>query len=278
MIKLGTMINFLPSTSLEDLKKMFENVRDFGMQTCQLCCWGTVQFTDENTKTINEIVKETNVEISAFWCGYEGATVWDFIDGYHTIGIVPVGVRSRRVQNLKDGSDFAKKLGVKHVITHAGFIPENQKTDEYTAVVAALKEVAEYCKKNGQYFLFETGQETPITLRRTIEKIGTGNLGINLDPANLLMYGKGNPCDAIDVFGEYVMGVHAKDGEYPTNGDSLGVEKRIGDGRVNFPLFIKKLKERDYDGAITIEREIDGDEQIKDILYAKKFLEKLIND
>lgn len=201
---------------------------------------------------------------------------WDFIDGYHTIGLVPVGPRARRVQNLKDGSDFAKKLGVKYVVTHAGFIPENQKTDEYVAVVAALKEVAEHCKKNGQYFLFETGQETPVTLRRTIEKIGTGNVGVNLDPANLLLYGKGNPCDAMDVFGDYVMGVHAKDGEYPTDGDCLGTEKRIGDGRVNFPLLIKKLKEHGYDGAITIEREIDGEEQARDVLYAKKFLEELI--
>ena len=91
------------------------------------------------------------------------------------------------------------------------------------------------------------------------------------------MYGKGNPCDAIDIFGEYIRGVHGKDGEYPTNGNYLGEEKRIGDGRVNFPLLIKKLKEKGYDGAITIEREITGEEQIKDILYAKKFLEDIIN-
>ena len=83
--------------------------------------------------------------------------------------------------------------------------------------------------------------------------------------------------NAIDIFGEYIRGVHGKDGEYPTNGNYLGEEKRIGDGRVNFPLLIKKLKEKGYDGAITIEREITGEEQIKDILYAKKFLEDIIN-
>ena len=107
--------------------------------------------------------------------------------------------------------------------------------------------------------------------------MGTGNLGINLDPANLLLYGKANPCDAVDIFGDYVRGVHAKDGEYPTDPRYLGEEKRIGDGRANFPVLIKKLIEHGYDGSLTIEREIDGAKQIEDILYAKKFLEDIIN-
>jgi sugar phosphate isomerase/epimerase len=163
------------------------------------------------------------------------------------------------------------------MVTHMGFLPENPNTDEFRSVVEAIKELALYCKENGQYLLFETGQETPITLKRTIMAVNTGNLGINLDPANLLLYGKANPCDAVDIFGDYVRGVHGKDGEYPTNPDYLGEEKRIGDGRANFPVLIKKLKEHGYDGSITIEREISGDKQIEDIIYAKKFLEDIIN-
>jgi sugar phosphate isomerase/epimerase len=95
--------------------------------------------------------------------------------------------------------------------------------------------------------------------------------------ANLLLYGKANPCDAVDIFGDYVRGVHAKDGEYPTDPAYLGVEKRIGDGRANFPVLIKKLMEHGYNGSITIEREISGEKQIEDIIYAKKFLEDIIN-
>ena len=173
------------------------------------------------------------------------------------------------------GSDFAKLLNVKNIATHAGFLPEEPASQQYNSVVAALKTVAEYAKNNGQYFIFETGQETPVTLRRTIEDIGTGNLGINLDPANLILYGKGNPIDALDVFGEYVRDIHAKDGCYPTDGHHLG-EKPLGQGKVNFPEFIKKLKEIGYDGTLTIEREISGEQQIKDIKAAKIFLEELI--
>ena len=181
-----------------------------------------------------------------------------------------------RIENLKQGSDFAKKLGVENVATHVGFLPETPNTEQYHSVVCAIRTVAQYCKDNGQYFLFETGQETPVTLRRTIEDVGTGNLGINLDPANLILYGKANPIDALDVFGEYVRDVHAKDGCYPADGKNLGKEKPLGEGKVNFPALVKKLKEIGYDGPLSIEREITGEKQKKDIIMAKTLLEKLI--
>ena len=147
-------------------------------------------------------------------------------------------------------------------------------------MLVACKTIVAKCKENGQNFLFETGQETPVTLKRAIQDIekalGKGNVGINLDPANLLMYGKANPVDALEVFGEYVMGIHGKDGKYPTDGHHLGDEVPLGQGKVNYPAFIAKLKEVGYEGDITIEREIDGDEQKKDIRMAKDLLDKLI--
>ena len=165
---------------------------------------------------------------------------------------------------------------IENIVTHVGLLPENPSTTEYYSLVNSLRELANYVKNNGQYFLFETGQETPVTLKRIIEDIGTGNLGINLDPANLILYGKANPVDALDVFGEYVRDVHAKDGKYPTDGKNLGVETPIGEGKVNFPEFVKKLKEVGYNGPLTIEREISGEQQIKDIVASKKYLEELI--
>ncbi len=132
------------------------------------------------------------------------------------------------------------------------------------------------CAGEGIDFWFETGQETPVTLLRMIQDIGGDNVGINLDPANLLMYGKGNPIDAVDVFGEYVRGMHAKDGDYPTDGISLGLERPLGEGRVNFPVLMPKLKEKGFCGAVTIEREIAGPQQIADIKHAMKLLAPLL--
>ncbi|MFR1565772.1 MAG: sugar phosphate isomerase/epimerase family protein [Christensenellales bacterium] len=271
-MKIGTMVSLN-----ENVAEKIRDVKKYGLQSFQLVCWNMEMFTDENAETVRQTADECGLELTALWCGWEGEAVWNFMDGYHTLGLVPVRYRVKRVENLKKGSDFAKKLGVTDVITHMGFLPENPETDEYREVTLAIREVAEYCKRNGQYLLFETGQETPITLLRTIEYVGTGNLGINLDPANLLLYGKANPCDAVDIFGKYVRGVHGKDGEYPTDPRYLGEEKRIGDGRVGFKLLISKLKACGYDGSITIEREIGGEKQIEDIIYAKKFLEDIIN-
>ncbi|MBE7030695.1 MAG: sugar phosphate isomerase/epimerase [Ruminococcaceae bacterium] len=270
-MKLGVLVGLK-----EDMREDFSRLNEMGIFTCQLCGWNTALYTDEVAQNVVSAAKEYGIEITAFWCGWSGPMAWNFVDGPATLGLVPAAYRYARMDELKQGSDFTKKIGVTDMITHVGFLPENPSTSEYGEVVAAIRYVAEYCRANGQYFLFETGQETPVTLLRTIERVGTGNLGINLDPANLILYGKGNPVDALDVFGKYVRNIHGKDGCYPTDGEHLGEETPLGEGKVNYPAFIAKLKEIGYQGPITIEREISGDQQIADIKAAKKMLEELI--
>ena len=260
----------------EDMREKFKKVRDMGFDNCQLTNWNKNLHTDEMAKLVNEAAEEFGIEITAYWCGWSGPSAWNFTEGPTTLGIVPPEYREMRVEELKRGADFAKKIGVVDVITHAGFLPECPTDPTYPEILEALRDLAQYMKDQGQYFLFETGQETPTTLLRFIENIGTGNLGINLDSANLILYGKANPVDALDVIGKYVRGIHAKDGFYPTNGMALGHEVKVGDGKVNFPVFIKRLKECGYDGALTIEREISGDQQIKDIIETRDYLATLI--
>ena len=115
-----------------------------------------------------------------------------------------------------------------------------------------------------------------MVLLRLFEEINTGNLFLNLDPANLILYGKANPLDAMDVFGDYVRGVHAKDGVYPTNGRELGHEVKVGTGKVNFPALLMELKAHGFDGSLTIEREISGEQQLIDIKETQEYLNNLI--
>ncbi|MBN2584906.1 MAG: sugar phosphate isomerase/epimerase, partial [Planctomycetes bacterium] len=143
---------------------------------------------------------------------------------------------------------------------------------------AAVREVAEFLKPLGMEFWFETGQETPVTMLRLIEAVGTGNLGVNLDPANLILYGRGNPIDALDVFGKYVRNVHAKDGLYPTDPMKLGTEVKVGQGRVRFPEFVARLREIGYTGEYIIEREISGEQQAKDIAETVDYLRTLLKE
>ncbi|MBP1990744.1 sugar phosphate isomerase/epimerase family protein [Paenibacillus eucommiae] len=259
-----------------DVRNEMKKVRDLGLNTCQLCCFDDSFFTDEMVVLIKEASEEFSVRISHFWCGWAGPMVWDFQSGPSTLGLVPTAYRDSRMQTLVKGIEFTHKLGVSDIITHVGFIPEDPNDREYNGVLNCLQYLVQKCKERSIHFLFETGQETPVALLRMIEDLGGENVGINLDPANLVLYGKGNPVDAMDVFGKYVRGVHAKDGLYPTNPKFLGHEVQIGHGKVNFPALISRLKDFGYEGAITIEREISGDQQIADILESKKLLEALI--
>ena len=183
-----------------------------------------------------------------------------------------------RVKNLCDGADFAHQLGLVNVITHMGFIPENPYDPEFEPLCDAIRTVAEHLKQNGQWLLFESGQETPVTLLRCFETVGCDNLGVNLDTANLILYGKANPVDALDTIGAYVRDVHAKDGCYPVNGHELGRETNIGEGKVDFRAFFKKLKELNYNGFVTIERELQDNQQAEGILAARDYLAKIIDE
>lgn len=274
-MKIGNMIHF---AEREKLEKYFEQLVFFGFDNCQLGSWNPKDWTDENALMVKELCEKYGVTISAFWCGWSGPVVWDFYDGQLTLGLVPPEYRQMRVEQLCAGADWAKKLGVTDVITHMGFIPENPNDPQFAPFCIAVRTVAGHLKKNDQWLLFETGQETPVTMMRCFEKVNMDNLGINLDTANLILYGRANPVDALDVFGKYVRNIHAKDGFYPTNGHSLGREVRLGDGKVDFKALFVKLKELEYDGYVTIEREIWNEQQQPDIIHARDYLTEIINE
>ncbi|WP_313181144.1 sugar phosphate isomerase/epimerase family protein [Lacrimispora sp.] len=278
-MRIGSLVELFQDT---DVDGRFAELRSMGMESCQLVCWDQKLMNEDTADKVIAAAGRHKVDITAFWCGWEGPKIWDFYDGQLTLGLVPETFRFERMKMLEKGIEFAAMIQVRDVATHVGYMPENPYDPNYQGVLACLKTLVKQCKKNQQNFLFETGQETPVTLKRAIQDIeketGKGNVGINLDPANLIMYGKANPVDALEVFGEYVMGIHGKDGKYPTDGHMLGEEVPLGEGKVNYPAFVAKLKEIGYDGDITIEREISGEEQKKDILMAKNLLEQLINE
>lgn len=251
-------------------------VTELGMDNCQLVCWDMDLYTDRNAGSIVEAIESSNIRVTTLWAGWPGPKVWDFVDGPQVLGLVPREYRASRLEALKAGARFAVFIGAPSITTHVGFIPENPGDPLYGETLEAVKEIGSYCRDRGLEFWFESGQETPVTLRRIIENTGLDNLGVNLDPANLLMYGKANPVDAVDVLGALVRGVHAKDGDYPTSMRSLGRECPIGKGRVDFRALIAKLTEYGFDGCLTIEREISGPQQRLDIEAGRDYLISLL--
>ncbi len=279
MKKIGILIRY-EGDLVEKLnfKERFEEAQAMGIESCQLCFPEGLGYTDKVAEKINAAVKATGLEISLLWAGWLGANdnVWNFTYGPTHLGIVPMEYRAARVQQLKEASDFALKIGVKDIATHVGFIPENMTDPEYEPLVEELTKLCTLYKLRGQNFLFETGQETPVTLLRTIERIGTGNVFINFDTANLIMYGKANSVDAVRVFGKYVKNTHIKDGLYPMDGMKLGKEVKVGEGLANFPVLLKMLDECGYEGPLTIEREISGEKQKRDIEDTVAYLRGLM--
>jgi sugar phosphate isomerase/epimerase len=168
-------------------------IADLGLNSCQVCTWRIELCTDETGDKLRDACAKYGVKVSTFWSGYSGPAVWNFTEGPSTIGLVPEKYRATRVEELKRAASWAAKFDLPSITTHVGFLPEDPKDPLYTGAVEALKEVVVHCKKVGIEFWFETGQETPVTLLRTIERIGMGNTGINLDTANIILYGKGNP-------------------------------------------------------------------------------------
>ena len=252
------------------------NVADFGLRVCQLSSWAPELWTDSAADRVRKESERLGVRITGLWAGWPGPKVWDFVEGPSTLGLVPAACRAERVEVLKRAGEFARGLGVPAVITHLGFIPENASDPAFRDVADAVRDVAEHLGELGVEFWFETGQETPVTMLRLIRTVGTDNLGLNLDPANLILYGRGSPIDSLDVFGEYVRNVHAKDGMYPTDPMKLGKEVKVGQGRVRFPEFVKRLGEIGFVGEYIIEREISGEEQRRDIADTVEYLRALL--
>ena len=269
-MRIGT-ITYLRSGA----RQLFERVSSLGLQSTQVSSWDVKEFSKENAEIVKAASAEFGVAIAAIWAGYSGPAKWNFTEGPITLGLVPSSLRRQRLEDLKKGADFAVMTGAPAIITHCGFIPENMTDYNYGPVCEGIYEIASYCKERGLGFWFETGQETPVVLLRTIQKVGLDNLGINLDPANLIMYGKGSPCDAIEVFGKYVRNLHVKDGIPPVDGDRLGKEVQVGQGFVHFDRLIPRLKELGFDGDFIIEREIqEGEEQNRDIKATAENLRK----
>ena len=271
---LGLLIS--PFGALEERLKM---VHDLGFSNCFLSLDGYLgQFTPALAAQFRDLLEKYELIATTVEVVGPGERVWDFLRGPSTIGLVPPATREARMDALRQASDFAKLLNIGQVQTHCGFIPEDPADPKYPGTVEAIRAVAQHCQANGQYFLMETGQETPTTMSRMLRDVAMPNLAVGLDTANLILYGKANPVDAVDILGPHVRSIHAKDGRWPTDPSKLGKEVLIGTGLVDFRQVFAKLHRIGYTGAVTIERETSGPQQIEDVRNEKIYLEGILRE
>ncbi len=238
-----------------------EVVRDLGIKTIQLHTPAKASRTPENAKAFLEKLSEYGITTTVVFLGFEGETYETIARTAETVGFVPEETRQARLQEAREIADFAKLLGVEAIGSHIGFVPHDTASDAYKGMVAAIQEYCDYLKKNGQRLHLETGQEKAENLLAFLHDVGRDNIFINFDPANLILYGMGNPIESLKKVGKYVRSCHCKDA-LPTTGTpgvDWGTEVPFGQGKVDAKLFLQTLKEIGYTGPLTIEREIPED-------------------
>lgn len=253
-------------------------LHEVGMNACQLCGIDDNYLAGkqgaENTAQLAEALKKYEIEPVSLFFSFPDQN-WSSDKALNTVGMTKLCVRAKRFASAARQMNWGmKNFGIRHLVCHVGFLPEE--AAEFEHFIDDLREFCKLAKENGQYFLFETGPETDQEIKKCIDMLGMDNVGINLDPANLLLYDKTEPLDFADTLGKYVLEVHCKDGRRPVDGAAMGRETPLGKGDAKFGEVMEKLYGLGFRGPLIIEREIPpGPEQDADIRSAMTYLHEL---
>jgi sugar phosphate isomerase/epimerase len=273
--------------SLDDLEVgvMFWAERDhlaaikaLGVRCGQLGLAGSTELDAATTADWKTAIAQEQFTVVTVVAAYNGESYTDIPTVQRTVGFIPEATRQERERRTYEVSDFAHALGVGSIACHIGFVPENREDPDYAAVRDLVRRIADHAAQNKQTFALETGQEPAPVLLKFLQDVDRDNVGINFDPANMILYGTGDPIEALGILGPHVLSVHAKDGNWPPAGrpGALGMEWPLGQGSVGMERFLNKLKEVHFRGPLNIEREADNqEERMIDIAMAIELLKRL---
>lgn len=254
--------------------------QELGIPTIQVHAPHKESRTPEAAAQFLERCKAAGIEITCVFGGFDGESYADIPTTKTTVGLVPLETRTARFEEMKEISDFAKLLGCNTVALHIGFVPEDRNSEDYKELVVVTQHLLDHVKVNGQGLNLETGQESADHLLDFISDVGRDNLKINFDPANMILYGTGDPIAALKRVGHLVASVHCKDGTWAAEGKrgiEWGAEVPLGEGDVGMGTYLRTLNDIEYTGPLTIEREIpeDREKQKADIGQAVSLLNEL---
>ena len=256
----------------------FAMVRELGVRCGQLGVPGGMSLTRAAAGKWKKTLAGAGFTLVTVVAAYQGEDYADIPTVQRTVGFIPRRTRAAREARTVAVSDFASALGVGSIACHIGFVPEDPGDPDYAAVRDVVRRVCDYARMHGQTFALETGQERAEVLAAFIADVDRPNLRINFDPANLILYGTGEPIAALRVLAKYVASVHCKDGDWPPAGvaGALGAERPLGRGSVGIPQFVNTLREIGFRGPLNVEREAeDQAERWRDIADAVRLLREL---
>ena len=255
-----------------------EVARDLLIPSIQLHTPHGAGRTPEAAEQFLKKLDSYGIELTCVFGGFEGESYADIPTVEKTIGLVPVSTRSARLQEMKEVSDFTRLLGCNTIGLHLGVVPHDTQSREYSEIIEVTRQLCDHALYNEQNVHLETGQESAEALVQFIGDMKRPNLFINFDPANMILYGMGEPIPALKQVGAFVRSVHCKDATWSDQpGVTWGAEVPLGKGQVDMRAFLMTLKEIGYYGPLTIEREIpqDRERQKSEIQYATELLSQL---
>jgi sugar phosphate isomerase/epimerase len=238
-------------------------VKSCGVVSGQLGVDGSVVLNEETAARWKEALRQEDFHLFTVFAAYEGESYADIPTVQRTVGFVPRETRAAREVRTRAVIDFAAALGVKSFGCHVGCIPADRQDPDYRDVLELVRRIADYAASHGMNFCLETGQEPAEELLAFFEDAARGNLKINFDPANMVLYGSGEPIAAFRLLRSHVASCHGKDGDWPdpAKPGSLGTERPLGEGSVNIARFMETLRETGFTGPVCVESGLHGEEQ-----------------
>jgi len=257
----------------ENPQQLIEQLHGIGLHRVQIALDPIRENSDIWGDFANHAKKAELILVSGmFGCVGEDYSTMETIR--QTGGIVPNHTWQENWDRIQKTAQLARAMDLKLVTFHAGFLPHEESDPEYHSLLHRLRLVADVFAAEGIDLALETGQETAATLKTFLEKLGRVNVGVNFDPANMILYEKGDPIEALRVLGSFLKQCHIKDAKRTRVPGTWGDEVVVGTGEVKWREFFEVLDHLNFTGYCCIEREA-GNKRVEDIRAAREFIEKL---
>jgi L-ribulose-5-phosphate 3-epimerase len=264
------------SLQVNNVAELQRLLHRLGIDVVQIACGDPHHAAWEEGDRLPEVARAAGFRMTGAMLGFPGEDYTTPQTIQKTGGFGNPATRAERLDRFRWALERTRALGLGDLMLHAGFIPEAKDADR-KPFLDTLAKVSDLAKASGVTVAFETGQETADLLRRTLDELKCPNLKVNFDPANMLLYDKGDPLRAVEILGPDIRSVHVKDANRPTTPGNWGDEVPLGQGQVNIRAFVQTLKRVGYGGPLCIEREVGNQEQrMADIAHGIRYLRQCL--
>ena len=272
-LALGVCSWSLQVGGIAELKRLLD---ELGVNVAQVACGDPHHASWEEGESLPEVARASGIAFTGAMLGFPGEDYTTPLTIKATGGFGNPADRPERLDRLRWALDRTRALGLSDLMLHAGFLPDLDDPDR-SAMLDTLAEAGGLAAEQGVTLAFETGQETALLLRRTLDDLAMPNLKVNFDPANMLLYDMGDPIRAVEILGSDIRSVHDKDARRPTIPGRWGEEVPLGQGEVDIPRFIRALQSVGYRGPLVVEREV-GDQaaRLRDVRHGLEFLRECL--